>query len=51
MQSDGNLVIYNRNMKAIWSTNTVGKGVTSLIFNNSGKLRMLAGQRFINTIN
>jgi hypothetical protein len=51
IQSDGNLVIYNRNMKAIWSTNTVGKGVTSLIFNNSGKLRMLAGQRFINTIN
>jgi hypothetical protein len=37
-QSDGNLVLYNQAMKALWSTGTDGKGAVALYMQGDGNL-------------
>jgi len=38
MQSDGNLVLYSRNDKAMWSTGTSGNHGAYMDFQNDGNL-------------
>jgi hypothetical protein len=38
LQSDGNLVLYTRTGKALWSSGTGGKGVSDLVMQNDGNL-------------
>ena len=38
LQSDGNLVLYNRNRNVIWTSNTDGSGANRLVMQNDGNL-------------
>ncbi|HYN96809.1 MAG TPA: hypothetical protein VES42_23455 [Pilimelia sp.] len=38
MQTDGNLVIYDRSNRARWASNTQGRGATQLLFQHDGNL-------------
>jgi len=38
LQSDGNLVLYARTGKALWSSGTGGKGASDLVMQNDGNL-------------
>ncbi|MBP2173106.1 hypothetical protein J3E05_001438, partial [Methanococcus voltae] len=38
MQSDGNLVIYKKDNKPIWASNTDGKGGNKLVMQSDGNL-------------
>jgi hypothetical protein len=38
MQTDGNLVIYDRSNRARWASNTSGSGATQMLFQHDGNL-------------
>ncbi len=44
VQSDGNLVVYDSGGKALWSTNTGGKGGKSAVMQNDGNLVLYQSQ-------
>ncbi|NVJ59386.1 MAG: metallophosphoesterase [Gammaproteobacteria bacterium] len=47
MQQDGNLVIYNQQGQAIWSSNTVGSGADRLVYQSDGNLVIYAGNQAV----
>ena len=53
LQSDGNLVVYDRhdNMQALWNSQTAGSGANRLVLETDGNLVLYAGTQVVWTIN
>ena len=44
-QTDGNLVLYNPERKAVWSSQTAGRNATQLVMQSDGNLVIYAGSK------